>query len=223
MFSSELELYILMVPVLLISLTVHEFSHGYIAYRLGDMTAKDQGRLTLNPLKHLDPVGTIMMIIARVGWAKPVPVNPYFFKDRKKGMMLVSIAGPLSNILMAFIGIFPFEVFAYSFYDAIIGGNKPLMYVLDFLHLFFAVNLNLAIFNLLPVPPLDGSKILSGVLPADLYFRFMEHERTIGMVFLLIVLVFPGALGKILEFFTSPIAESMIWISVKVIRLFISV
>jgi len=221
MFSGELELYLLMVPVLLISLTVHEFSHGYIAYRLGDMTAKDEGRLTLNPLKHIDPIGAIMMIIARVGWAKPVPVNPYFFKDRKKGMMLVSVAGPLSNLLMAFTGIFLFQAVAYSFYEIILGGNKPLMYVLDFLRLFFAANLNLAIFNLLPVPPLDGSKILSGVLPTEMYFRFMQYERTIGMVFLLIVVVFPGVLSNILGFFTNPIAESMIWISEKIIRLFV--
>ncbi|NLY18575.1 MAG: site-2 protease family protein [Clostridiaceae bacterium] len=221
MFSGELELILLMIPVMLISLTVHEFSHGYIAYRLGDTTAKDQGRLTLNPLKHLDPVGTIMMIIARVGWAKPVPVNPYFFKDRKKGMMLVSVAGPLSNILMAFTGVFLFQAIANSFYASIIGGNKPLMYILDFLRLFFAVNLNLAIFNLLPVPPLDGSKILSGVLPSEMYFRFMQHERTIGMVFLFIVIAFPGVLGSILGFFTNPIAESMIWISNKLIGLFV--
>ena len=221
MFSGELGLYILMVPVLLISLTIHEFSHGYIAYRLGDMTAKNEGRLSLNPLKHLDPIGTIMMIVARVGWAKPVPVNPYFFKDRKKGMMLVSVAGPLSNIIMAFTGVLLFQISAYSFYDIIVSGSKPILYVLDFLQLFFVANLNLAIFNLLPIPPLDGSKILSGGLPTETYFRYMQHERSIGMVFLVVVVVFPGVLGNILGFFTNPIASSMIWMSNKIIGLFL--
>lgn len=221
MFSGELGMYIIMVPVLLISLTLHEFSHGYIAYRLGDMTAKNEGRLSLNPLKHLDPIGTIMMIVARVGWAKPVPVNPYYFKDRKKGMILVSLAGPLSNTIMAFTGVFLFQVCVYSFYDIIISGNKPIMYLLDFLHLFFIANLNLAVFNLLPVPPLDGSKILSGVLPTETYFRYMQHERTIGMIFLFVVIVFPGVIGNILGSITNPIASSMIWVSKKIIGLFI--
>ncbi len=220
MFNQSLEFYILMIPVLLISLTVHEFSHGYIAYRLGDMTAKNEGRLTLNPIKHLDPIGTIMMFVARIGWAKPVPINPYFFRDRKKGTMLVSVAGPLSNLLMAFIAIFIYKIFVLSMYGMLIAGNKPLIYLVDFLILFFSVNLSLAVFNLLPVPPLDGSKILSGVLPSETYFRFMQYERMIGMVFLFVVIVFPGVLGSILGFFTEPIANSMIWVIDKIIGLF---
>jgi Zn-dependent protease len=95
MFRGNLEDYLLMIPVLLISLTIHEYSHGYVAYRLGDPTAKNEGRLSLNPFRHLDPVGTIMMIIARIGWAKPVPINPSYFRDPKKGTILVSIGGPL--------------------------------------------------------------------------------------------------------------------------------
>ena len=176
MFRGRLEDYLLMIPVLLISLTIHEFSHGYIAYRLGDPTAKNEGRLSLNPFRHLDPVGTIMMIIARIGWAKPVPINPIYFKDRKKGTMLVSIAGPLSNLAMAFIGVFLFEITYIVGYRNIIAGDYFTLYFIEFLKLFFLVNINLAIFNLLPVPPLDGSKILSGVLPADKYFRFMQYE-----------------------------------------------
>ena len=167
MLNQSLEQYILIIPVLLISLTIHELSHGYTAYRLGDMTAKDQGRLTLNPLKHLDPIGTIMLFVARIGWAKPVPVNPFFFRDRKKGMMLVSIAGPLSNLVLAFMGIFLYQLSFITMYGLIVRGNNIVTYWLLFLSLFFSVNLNLAIFNLLPIPPLDGSKVLSGVLPAD--------------------------------------------------------
>lgn len=221
MFSGRLEEYLFMIPVLLISLTIHEFSHGYIAYRLGDPTAKNEGRLTLNPFRHLDPIGTIMMVVARIGWAKPVPINPYYFKDRKKGTMLVSVAGPLSNLIMAFIGVFLFEITYIIGYGNIVAGNTFVLYFLVFLRLFFSVNINLAIFNLLPVPPLDGSKILSGVLPADKYFRYMQYERVIGMVFLLVVLVFPQALSRVLSFFTQPIAKSMIWCAELIIGIFL--
>ena len=220
MFREDLEHYLLMIPVLLISLTIHELSHGYIAYRLGDITAKSEGRLTLNPFKHLDPVGTIMMIVARIGWAKPVPVNPGYFRNPKKGMMLVSVAGPLSNMVMAFIGVFLFEI-TY----ALSGGNPESIvtyWLLRFLSLFFTVNIGLAIFNLLPVPPLDGSKILSGILPAKAYFQFMQYERYIGMIFLVIVLAFGEGFSKILGFFANPLAKSMIYVAESIVGLFVS-
>lgn len=114
--------------------------------------------------------------------------------------MLVSIAGPLSNLIMAFIGIFLYQVSFVTMYDKIVRGNNIVTYWLLFLSIFFSVNLNLAIFNLLPVPPLDGSKILSGILPADRYFRFMQHERMIGMIFLVAVIVFPGIISTVLGF-----------------------
>lgn len=221
MFNRKLEDYLLMIPVLLISLTIHELSHGYIAYRLGDMTAKEQGRLTLNPLKHLDPVGTIMMIIAGIGWANPVPVNSYNFRDRKKGMILVSVAGPLSNVLMAFIGSFLYVIAYVTLYDSLTAGNQVSYYLILFFGTFMGSNLSLAVFNLLPVPPLDGSKILSGVLPTETYFRFMKYERVIGMVFLFAVIAFPGTIGSIIGFFTKPMAESMLWVAEKFISLFI--
>jgi len=217
----SLEDILLMVPVLLISLTVHEFSHGYIAYKLGDPTAKMQGRLSLNPFRHLDPIGTLMMVIAKIGWAKPVPINPVYFKDRKRGTVLVSIAGPLSNLAMAFIGVLLFEITYVAGYRKLVAGDTFLLYFIAFLRLFFSVNLNLAIFNLLPVPPLDGSKILSGVLPADKYFRYMQYERYIGMIFLLVVLVFPSALSNVLAFFTQPIAKSMIWCAELIVGIFL--
>jgi len=221
MLNQSLEQYILLIPVLLISLTIHELSHGYAAYRLGDMTAKEQGRLTLNPLKHLDPIGTIMLIVARIGWAKPVPVNPFFFRDRKKGMMLVSLAGPLSNLILAFMGVFVYQVSFVTMYEHLLRGNNILSYWLQFLILFFTVNLNLAIFNLLPVPPLDGSKILSGILPTEKYFRFMQYERIIGMIFLVAVIAFPGIISTVIGFFTKPIANSMLWVTDKIIGLFV--
>lgn len=220
-FGLRLEDILLRIPALLISLTVHEFFHGYIAYRLGDPTAKSQGRLTLNPFRHLDPIGTIMIITSGIGWAKPVPVSPVYFKDRKKGTMLVSVAGPLSNLVLAFIGVFIYEITYIIGYRNIIMGDTFTMYFMRFLYLFFFMNINLAVFNLLPVPPLDGSKILSGVLPADKYFRYMQYERQIGMIFLLIVLVFPAGLNRVLSFFTEPIANSMIWCAEAIIGIFL--
>jgi len=221
MIRGRLEDYLLMIPVLLISLTVHEFSHGYTAYRLGDPTAKNAGRLSLNPFRHLDPIGTIMMLIARIGWAKPVPINPVYFRDRKKGTMLVSLAGPLSNLAMAFTGAFLYKITFIIGYANIMAGDTFTMYFVNFLMLFFSVNINLAIFNLLPVPPLDGSKILSGFLPYDKYFRYMQYERYIGMIFLVIVLVAPSVLSTVLSFFTQPIARSMIWCADLIIGLFL--
>jgi len=213
--------FLLMMPVLLISLTFHELSHGYIAYRLGDPTAKDAGRLTLNPLKHLDPIGTLMMFVARIGWAKPVPVDPSFFKDRKKGMMLTSVAGPLSNLLVAFIVAFPLQLLVFTSYVRIDAGNGVAYYLFQFLALLFYVNLNLAIFNLFPIPPLDGSKILSAVLPTEAYFRFMRYEQMIGLAFLVIVMFFKTGFGAVIGFFTDPISRSMLWFAGKVVGLFV--
>lgn len=220
MFRGSLEDYLLMIPVLLISLTIHEYSHGYVAYKLGDPTAKDAGRLSLNPLRHLDPVGTLMMIIARIGWAKPVPINPSYFKDPKKGTILVSIGGPLSNLLMAFIGVILFEITYVISYANIVAGETFVIYYMNFLVLFFSVNINLAVFNLLPVPPLDGSKILSGILPTEVYFRYMQKERIIGIIFIMIVMVFPTALSRVLSFLTQPIANSMIWFGELIVKAF---
>lgn len=221
MFRNSLEYYILMVPVLLISLTFHEFSHGYTAYRLGDITAKNAGRLTLNPLKHLDPVGALMMFVAGIGWAKPVPVDPFYFRDKKKGMMLTSVAGPLSNILLAFVIAFPLEGLLLANPVGLQTGKGFVYYLALFFSMLFSINISLAVFNLLPIPPLDGSKILSAVLPANVYFRFMRYEQYIGMAFLVLIFLMKDGFGRILSFFTSPIANSLLWVAEKVMSLFI--
>ncbi len=152
----------------LLAITLHELAHGYVAYQLGDNTAKAAGRLTLNPLAHLDPIGALMMLIAGFGWAKPVPVNPFFFKgNRRKGMMLVSVAGPAVNLIVAYIA-----------YAIFVAGNgfyhSPFMY--QFLNYCIILNVYLAVFNLIPVPPLDGSKILAGFLPG-IMSKFMPAQR----------------------------------------------
>jgi len=179
---------IIFVPIILISLTFHELAHGWVAYRLGDNTAKNQGRLTLNPLAHIDPVGFLMMILVGFGWAKPVPVNPYNLRtDSDRGMLLVSLAGPAANLLVALaaalllgVGVFQLVPFA-----------DDVNYVLYFIQ----INVVLAIFNLIPVPPLDGSKILAGLLPGQA--QFIYGMETYGMI-ILMILLFTGILGKIL-------------------------
>ena len=167
---------------ILLAITFHETAHGYVAYRLGDPTAKNQGRLTLNPVAHLDPVGALMMFVAGFGWAKPVPVNPFYFNgDRTKGLMLVSVAGPVTNLLLSFA--------SYFIYVAGKGfGTVPFVNV--FLTQMILLNIYLAIFNLIPVPPLDGSKILAGFLPKAMAYKYLTTVEKYGFAILLILIVF---------------------------------
>lgn len=190
-----LQFSILALP-LLVALTFHEVAHGWVAYRLGDPTAKLLGRLTLNPLKHLDPLGTLIFFIARIGWAKPVPVNPRYFKNPRKGMLLVAVAGPAANFALAL-------VFAALFHlvGAIdIPGRDSLLFKVLYPTVLICqagvfVNLILGIFNLMPIPPLDGSNILAGILPPRLAASYMSLSRY--GVFLIIGLVVAGHLFNV--------------------------
>jgi len=193
-----------------------------VSYKLGDPTAKDQGRLTLNPFKHLDIVGTLMMFIAHVGWAKPVPINPLYYRDRKKGTILVSIAGPLSNIILAIIAAIPYFYFRSQY--PVIGNvlflpNARVEIVYYIIHYFYTVNIGLAAFNIIPVPPLDGSKILAGLMPSEQYYRFMQYERQISIVFLLLVVVSPNLISRILYPITWIIQTAITAIVVPIISL----
>ncbi len=178
--------------ILVIALSFHEFSHALIADRLGDDTPRRTGRLTLNPLKHLDPLGSLMLLVVGFGWAKPVQVNPYALKKRSSaGMMWVSLAGPASNLLLAILGALPlrFKLVTYSASQGIFPTAA------DFLYAFVVINLLLSIFNLIPISPLDGEKILEFLLPAkwaDAYARFQPY----GPV-LLMVLIFVAPLAGI--------------------------
>ena len=201
---------LLTLPIVVIALVVHECAHGFIAYKLGDPTAKRMGRLTLNPIKHLDPIGALCMLILHFGWARPVPINPMYFKNPKVGMALSSLAGPVSNMILAFIGSF-FYVLSNKLTYLIVYSAQvtvldiPLSYVNDFFELFIVLNLSLAIFNLIPLPPLDGSRILSIFLPQRAYFGMMRYERYIGIGFMVVLLVdsyflggyIPGAISTI--------------------------
>lgn len=175
---------------------VHEFSHGWVAYKLGDDTAKRQGRLTLNPLAHLNPIGTIMIFLFGIGYAQAVPVNPRNFKNPKAGMAVTAIAGPVSNLIMGWISVWMY----YLCYAVLPVSN--LEYCIRYFFMFAAqVNVMLAVFNLLPIPPLDGSKILAAVLPTEKYFKYMQYERYIMIA--LLILLFIGVLDTPIAFLTN--------------------
>ncbi len=173
---------ILLFPVLS-ALTIHEFSHGLIAHRLGDDTAYRAGRLTLNPLKHLDPIGTLMLFIVHIGWAKPVPINPYNFKDMKKDTALVSLAGPAANFITAAVFSIIFRLISPN----MLTGSPNIFIMIIFYTIF--INLALGFFNLIPFPPLDGSKILGAFLSDEAYYKFQQFERKGMFIFLGIIIV----------------------------------
>jgi len=166
---------LLIAPPILLALTFHEYAHAYVAHRYGDDTAQKSGRLTLNPLRHLDPLGTIMIFLVQFGWAKPVPVNPYNLRNPKKDMLWISAAGPLSNMLLALISGLLFRLFSDSAMIAERNSLTGLLVIVVFLSL--KINLALAIFNILPIAPLDGSKILYGILPPGFGKMIFAFER----------------------------------------------
>lgn len=203
---------ILAIPVILFSLSFHEYAHAWAANKMGDQTARNFGRLTLNPAKHLDPVGTLCMLFFGFGWAKPVPVNSRNFEKPKKGMALTAAAGPLSNLLLGFIGMFIFKIVAAVIPDTVSTTFQynVIQYTVEFLYTFITMNVYLAVFNLLPVPPLDGSRLLSIVLPDKYYFGIMKYERYISLV--IIVLLYTGLLSKPLSYLASLIIYGFRWL-----------
>ena len=179
---------LLSLPIVLIALCVHETAHGFAAYKLGDPTARNLGRLTLNPIKHLDPIGFLCMVLFGFGWAKPVPINTRYFKKPKRDMALTGLAGPVSNLLLALLfAILLRLAIQYGFY---LFNGTVYSVVQIFLILGVRMNITLAVFNLLPIPPLDGSRIFLVLLPTDLYFKIMRYER-----YIYIALLFALAFG----------------------------
>ena len=184
--------FLIRIPIILFSLTVHEIAHGYTAYKLGDPTAKSLGRLSLNPLKHLDPVGLLMMLVFRVGWAKPVPVNMYRFKNPKRGMAITALAGPVSNVLITLVFLLLYGALYVPLRGSSVGG-----YFLEMIELTAYMSLGLAVFNLIPLPPLDGSKVLFALMSDESYYKLMRYGRY-GTI-IMILLVATGVLGKPLD------------------------
>jgi Zn-dependent protease len=205
------------IPCVLVALSVHEVSHGWMAYRLGDPTAKNLGRLSLNPLKHLDPVGTLCMIFFHFGWARPVPINTRYFKHNRRDTALTALAGPLSNIALAFIGTIILHIvyavgsrvtikteFAYNVFVA----------ALTLFNYFRSLNLSLAVFNLIPVPPLDGSRIFLVWLPPKYYFGVMKYERYIQLG--LMILLWLGFVSVPLNVAVNGVYAAMNWILTRI-------
>ena len=191
---------ILRVVPALLCITLHELSHGFVAFLLGDTTARDAGRLTLNPVRHLDPMGLVMMVVFRFGWAKPVPVNMYRFRNPKRGMALTALAGPGANLLIGVVFLFLYGVLYYPIY---VRGARSMLWVLEMVQDTAWLSLAMMIFNLLPISPLDGSKIAYSFLSDHAYSILMRYERY-GMI-ALFALVWSGILG-------SPLSTAVGWV-----------
>ena len=191
--------FIIIAIPLLYSVIFHELAHGWVAYRMGDPTAKLQGRLTINPLKHLDPMGTLMLFLFGFGWAKPVPVNMNLLRDRRKGMILVSAAGVITNMLLAFCALFLYRLLSPS----------PSGIAAQLLYYFARINIILAAFNLIPLPPLDGSKILMGFAPSGVQ-KFLFRLERFGLL-IIISLLYLGVL--------DPVIRSFEWMILSLIKL----
>lgn len=229
-FLHDLPVYLLSLPVLLMAFSVHESAHGLMAYRLGDPTAHNLGRITLTPLKHLDPLGTICMILTHVGWAKPVPIQTRNFRNPKRDMALTGAAGPLSNLCLAILHLIVLRVVMLvgtdRWIDETHSHNMSLLLNTDFtasvgfvvaslflyiLYLGVIMNISLAIFNLIPVPPFDGSRIFYAFLPSKWYFGVMRYERYIMIAFLLLFAL--GALSGPLNWALGKVAYGLLYVS----------
>ena len=211
-FQSLLYILIIRLIVALTALPMHECAHAYAAMRMGDHTAERQGRLTLNPFAHFDPIGTTAIILFGFGWAKPVPINPLNFNNPKKGMMLSALAGPLSNIGLAFLSMVFYKLVPLLSYIGV--GASFVSTLSTFFYYAMTINISLGVFNLIPIPPLDGSRIATYFLPQRTYFKIMQYERYILIAFFLIlwlgVLDMPiafvdGLVTKGLDFITLPV------------------
>lgn len=181
-------------PAVLIALSMHELAHGLASYGLGDPTPKAEGRLSLNPLRHLDPWGTLMLLFFHFGWAKPVSVDPRYYENPKADMAKVALAGPLMNFFVAFIALLIRGIMVKSN----IGIGFGVMYIFELLEYIVIINIGLGLFNLIPIPPLDGSKVLMAILPERYYFSYMRFEQ-FGMFFLLLLITFGAFDGFLVD------------------------
>lgn len=202
------------IVVIFLTMPVHEFAHAFAANKLGDPTAKYLGRLSINPLKHIDWVGAACILLFGFGWAKPVPINSRYFRRGKTDVAITAFAGPLSNLVVAFAAMLLMFLFAF------ITGNITLVLYTDSFPFYVAmININLAVFNLVPIPPLDGSKILAALLPNNLYYKLMRYERYFSII--LMILLYTGILLEPLSTVSQAIYGGFFNILSRVFTLFI--
>lgn len=197
---SYLEQILYTIPVLLVAFPVHEFAHALTAYILGDRTAKYQGRLTLNPFKHLNLLGTLCLILMRFGWAEPVPVNPSNFKNPRTGMAVTALAGPFANLVLGFVSVLTIKLLG-----VYVPGTPNI--IMTLLYYSAIININLTVFNLIPLPPLDGSKVLELFLPSDVVYWFNRNANILQIITM--ALVITGFLTTPLVYFSNAIINAM--------------
>lgn len=201
------------VVIIFLVLPFHEFAHGWVANELGDPTARLAGRLTFNPLASVDPMGAVFLLLFGFGWAKPVPVDSRYFKNERSGMALTALAGPVANLIAAYIGSLIFyAVWAFAPYSTVVG------YILVFLNYYAFINTVLAVFNLVPIPPLDGSKILASLLSDRARFKFYQYQNVLAMVGMIILV--SGTLSGPLSAAENAIYDGVSWLASLPFRLF---
>ncbi|MCD8219140.1 MAG: site-2 protease family protein [Ruminococcus sp.] len=195
------------IVIILLILPLHEFAHGWVARRYGDDTAEASGRLTLNPIIHMDPFGSVLLLLTGFGWAKPVPINPSRMNNPRRGIIWTSLAGPCSNLLAALVGMILLQGFFPFYYT---NQDSTILYgVYYFLYFFISINISLAIFNLIPIPPLDGSNVLMALLPYRKSMWLQQHQQILSIILWVLILV--GALSTPLSWLSEKVMDFLVW------------